>query len=108
MKAFEIDCEAGEAVLRDMTVEETAQRQADEQDAAERAQQNATEETNWRAKLLAEIDFIDAQLASWPPNATNNTTALERVNFVLGATKRIARNQNRILKFIRDNTRDSA
>lgn len=63
---------------------------------------------DWRDKLRAEVAFIDSQIATWPTNASTNQEALQRVNFLLTATKRIARNQSRILKFIDDATMDSA
>lgn len=65
------------------------------------------EERDWSSLLQAEIDFIASQVASWPPDATTNAQAIQRVNFLLTAVKRVARNQQRILAFIRDNSLDT-
>lgn len=64
-------------------------------------------EKDWRAKLRAEVAFINDQIATWPADATTNAQALQRVNFLLAATKRIARNQARIMQFIDNATMDS-
>ena len=56
-------------------------------------------EKDWRTKLQAEIDFLTTQAVSFPanPNAAQTSAAI----------KRLARDQVRVLKFIRDNTFDS-
>lgn len=64
-------------------------------------------ERDWRVALQNEIAFIESQLSSWPANATTNTEGLQRVNFLLAAVRRLARDQVRILRFIRDNTLDA-
>lgn len=63
---------------------------------------------DWRDRLRAEVAFIDGQLESWPTDATTTAQALQRVNFLLAATQRLARNQARILRFIDNATTDSA
>lgn len=65
-------------------------------------------ERDWRVLLASEITFITNQLATWPADATTSTQAIQRVNFLLTATKRLARNQERILEFIRDKVMDSS
>lgn len=62
---------------------------------------------DWRDRLKAEILFIEDQLSTWPANASTNQEALQRINFLLAASKRLARNQSRILKFIDNSTLDS-
>lgn len=64
-------------------------------------------ERDWRTLIENEVAYIADQLSSWPTNANTNTEALQRVNFLLGATKRLARNQERILKYIRDQVMDA-
>ena len=56
-------------------------------------------ETDWRAKLQAEIDFLTTQASSFPANPTAAQVSV--------AIKRLARDLIRILKFIRDDVLDS-
>lgn len=64
-------------------------------------------DVSWRQKVSDEIAFIETQLGTWPADATTNTQAIARVNFLLSAVKRLARNQERILKFITDQVKDA-
>jgi hypothetical protein len=102
-----IDCQTGSEEQRALTAAEIAQREADALEADALWSQNDMARAGWRDRLRAEVAFIDDQIATWPTNATTNQEALQRVNFLLAATKRIARNQKRILQFIDDATMDS-
>jgi hypothetical protein len=102
-----VDCQTGEEEQRVLTAAEVAKREADALEADDMWAQNDMAQAGWRDRLRAEVAFIDSQLATWPPNATDTASALQRVNFLLSATKRIARNQSRIMQFIDDATMDS-
>lgn len=80
--------------LRDPTANEEANWKRDPVDEA------------WRARLATEIAFVTDQLAAWPADATTSTQAIARVNFLLSATKRIARDLQRVLEYIADSTKD--
>ena len=107
MEQVIIDCSTQESDRIALTPEEEQQRVAEGQAAQTEQQAEETERATWRDKLRAEVAFINDQIATWPTNATNTTEALQRVNLLLVATKRIARNQARILQFIDDATMDS-
>lgn len=107
MEQVIIDCSTQESDRIALTPEEEQQRIAEGQAAQTEQDAEDTERLTWRDRLRAEVAFIDSQIATWPEDATNNTQALQRVNFLLAAAKRTARNQSRILQFIDDATMDS-
>ena len=108
MEELIIDCGTKETTRRTLTAQEETALLAGqtERHAALDAERQA--ETTWETKLQEEIDFIAGQLTSWPADATTNTQAIARVNFLLTATQRLARNQERVLKWIRAHEMDSA
>lgn len=66
-------------------------------------------ETDWRIKIESEIAFLDGQVKTWPVDLVAGQTVNQvgqRVNFTSAAVKRLARNQQRILRYILDSTMD--
>lgn len=55
-----------------------------------------------KRRLQSRYDFIQEKLDTWPAAPTTNAEALQRITFLLNATRGLAENQQEIIRLIRD------